>query len=634
MSKKPRHFLKGGGAISPAREKLSHLPDLPGVYLFKDNQESVLYIGKSKSIRDRVRSYFHGSAKHNLRIKLMVSRIHDFSLIVTDTEAEALILEEQLIKRHHPRYNVALKDGKSYPYCKLTVGEMYPRLVLVREKIDSISEYYGPYTSVKDARQVLKAVMTYFPLRTSKMLLDGKKTYRPCLNFQMKRCLAPCQGDVNLEDYEKIVRQVRLFLKGRDQELLQELEKRMKQSSKKLEFEKSAQYRDQIQAMRRIFARQMVLDVQGKDQDVFNLYRESDSTGVQVLFIRNGRLLGTDFFFFENSNKATNDNLLGQVLHRIYMPEGSIVPREILLPFEYSDRKLLEDALNQKSVRRIYVVCPQKGRKKELVSMAFSNAKVNLSEQRSRFAKNTNILKHVKHEIKLNRLPEVVEAFDISHLSGTMTVASMVCWKKNSPSNEDYRKYKINNISGPNDFASMKEVLTRRYSRTLAEGKNLPDLILIDGGKGQINIAAKVLTELGILQKVDLIGLAKGRSERKRGRSRGKNVDYEYVVKPNQKNVIRMHSNSDVLFFLQNIRDESHRFAIEFQRKLKRKNTLHSQIDNIPGIGPKRRRLLLKHFGSLTGIRHAALEEILLVPGIPEKLAKEIQSSLKTRKVL
>ena len=629
MSKKPRHFLKCGGAISPAREKLSHLPDLPGVYLFKDDQESVLYIGKSKSIRNRVRSYFHGSAKHNLRIKLMVSRIHDFSLIVTDTEAEALILEEQLIKRHHPRYNVALKDGKSYPYCKLTVGEMYPRLVLVREKIDSISEYYGPYTSVKDARQVLKAVMTYFPLRTSKMLLDGKKTYRPCLNFQMERCLAPCQGDVSVEDYGKVVRQVRLFLKGRDQELLQELEKRMKQSSKKLEFEKSAQYRDQIQAMRRIFARQMVLDVQGKDQDVFNLYRESDSTGVQVLFIRNGRLLGTDFFFFEDSSEATNDNLLGQVLHRIYMPEGSIVPREILLPFEYSDRKLLEDALNQKSVRRIYVVCPQKGRKKELVSMAFSNAKVNLSEQRSLFAKNTNILKHVKHEIKLNRLPEVVEAFDISHLSGTMTVASMVCWKKNSPSNEDYRKYKINNISGPNDFASMKEVLTRRYSRTLAEGKNLPDLILIDGGKGQINIAAKVLTELGILQKVDLIGLAKGRSERKRGRSRGKNVDYEYVVKPNQKNEIRMHRNSDVLFFLQNIRDESHRFAIEFQRKLKRKNTLHSQIDNITGIGPKRRRLLLKHFGSLTGLRHAALEEILQVPGIPEKLAKEIQSSLK-----
>ena len=630
MNKETRHSVKGGGYISSARDKLSNLPNLPGVYLFKDDQQSILYIGKSKSIRNRVRSYFNNSAKHNLRIQLMVSRIHDFSLIVTDTEAEALILEEQLIKRHHPRYNVALKDGKSYPYCKLTVGEMYPRLMLVREKIDAKSEYYGPYPSVKDARQVLKAVMTYFPLRTSKMLLDGKKTYRPCLNFQMRRCLAPCRGVVSVEEYGKVVRQVRLFLKGRDKELLRELEQRMEQSSKKLEFEKSAQYRDQIQAMSRIFERQMVLDVKGKDQDVFNLFREADSTGVQVLFIRNGRLLGTDFFFFEDSSEASADNLLGQALHRIYMPEGSIVPREILLPFEYTDRKLLEDALNKKSERRVYVVCPQKGRKKELVTMAYNNAKVNLSEERRRYAKNTNILKHVKYELKLNRLPEVVEAFDISHLSGTMTVASMVCWKNNSASNKDYRKYKIKSISGPDDFASMKEVLTRRYKRTLAEGEKLPDLILIDGGKGQINIAEKVLAELGILRKVDLIGLAKGRSARKMGRSRGQNVDYEYVVKPKQKNEIRMRRNSDVLYFLQNIRDESHRFAIEFQRKLKRKDTLHSRIDDLQGIGPKRRRLLLKHFGSLTGLRQASLDEIMQVPGIPQNLAQEIQDFLQS----
>ena len=628
MSNVTRHSSKSGGDISPVREKLSHLPNLPGVYLFKDDQDSILYIGKSKSIRNRVRSYFNSSAKHNLRIRLMTSRIHDLSLIVTDTEAEALILEDQLIKRHHPRYNVALRDGKSYPYCKLTVGEMYPRLLLVREKIDAKSEYYGPYPSVKDARQVLKAVMTYFPLRTSKMQLDGTKTYRPCLNFQMERCLAPCRGVVPAEEYAKIVRQVRLFLKGRDKVLIKDLEQKMKKSSERLEFEKSAQYRDQIQAMRRIFERQMVLEVQGKDQDVFNLFREADATGVQVLFIRNGRLLGTDFFFFEDSSEASDDNLLGQVLHRIYMPEGSIVPREILLPFEYSDRKMLEDALNKKSRHRVHVGCPRKGRKKELVSMAYSNAKVNLSEKRIRYVKNKDILKHVKYEIKLGRLPEVVEAFDISHLSGTMTVASMVCWKNNSPSNQDYRKFKIRGISGTDDFAGMKEVLTRRYSRTLSEGGALPDMILIDGGKGQINIAAKVMEELGILNKVDLIGLAKGRSERKSGRSRGKNIDYEYVVKPNQKNEIRMRRNSDVLYFLQNIRDESHRFAIEFQRKLKRKHTLHSKIDDVPGIGPKRRRLLLNHFGSLTGLKQASTEEILQIPGIPEKLAVEIWTHL------
>ena len=628
MSNVTRHSSKSGGDISPVREKLSHLPNLPGVYLFKDDQDSILYIGKSKSIRNRVRSYFNSSAKHNLRIRLMTSRIHDLSLIVTDTEAEALILEDQLIKRHHPRYNVALRDGKSYPYCKLTVGEMYPRLLLVREKIDAKSEYYGPYPSVKDARQVLKAVMTYFPLRTSKMQLDGTKTYRPCLNFQMERCLAPCRGVVPAEEYAKIVRQVRLFLKGRDKVLIKDLEQKMKKSSERLEFEKSAQYRDQIQAMRRIFERQMVLEVQGKDQDVFNLFREADATGVQVLFIRNGRLLGTDFFFFEDSSEASDDNLLGQVLHRIYMPEGSIVPREILLPFEYSDRKMLEDALNKKSRHRVHVGCPRKGRKKDLVSMAYSNAKVNLSEKRIRYVKNKDILKHVKYEIKLDRLPEVVEAFDISHLSGTMTVASMVCWKNNSPSNQDYRKFKIRGITGPDDFAGMKEVLTRHYKRTLIEGGSLPDMILIDGGKGQINIAAKVLEKLGILNKVDLIGLAKGRSERKSGRSRGKNIDYEYVVKPNQKNEIRMRRNSDVLYFLQNIRDESHRFAIEFQRKLKRKHTLHSKIDDVPGIGPKRKRLLLNHFGSLTGLKQASTEEILQVPGIPEKLAVEIWTHL------
>ena len=628
MSIVNRHSWKSGEDMSQLREKLSHLPNLPGVYLFKDDKDSILYIGKSKSIRNRVRSYFNRSAKHNLRIRLMTSRIHDLSLIVTDTEAEALILEEQLIKKHHPRYNVALKDGKSYPYCKLTIGEMYPRLLLVRENIDSKSEYYGPYPSVKDARQILKVVMTYFPLRTSKMKLDGTKTYRPCLNFQMKRCIAPCRGIIPEEEYAKIVRQVRLFLKGRDKVLIKELEQKMKISSERLEFEKSAQYRDQILAMRRIFERQMVLEVQGKDQDVFNLFREEEATGVQVLFIRNGRLLGTDFFFFEESLEASDDNLLGQVLHRIYMPEGSIVPREILIPFEYADRKMFEDALNKKSHHRVDVRCPRKGRKKELVSMAYNNAKVNLSEKRSQFIKNKDILKHVKYELKLFRLPMVVEAFDISHLSGTMTVASMVCWKNNSPSKQDYRKFKIKGISGPDDFAAMKEVLSRRYSRSLTEGISLPDMILIDGGKGQINIAAKVLDELGILNEIDLIGLAKGRSERKRGRSRGKNFDFEYVVKPNQKNEIRMRRNSDVLYLLQNIRDESHRFAIEFQRKLKRQHTLHSKIDDIQGVGPKRRRLLLNHFGSLKALKQASTEEILKVPGISEKLALDIRTFL------
>ena len=626
MTKKNHHFAEINGGISPAQNKLSNLPDQPGVYLFRDYKKSILYIGKSKSLRNRIRSYFHKSANHNTRIKILVSLIYDFSIIVTDTEAEALILEDQLIKRHHPRYNVALKDGKSYPYCKLTVGEKYPRLLLVREKIDNKSEYFGPYTSVKDARSVLKAVTTYFPLRTSKMNLDGKKKFRPCLNFQMKRCLAPCRGVVKEQEYQKVVRQVRLFLKGRDKELLEELEKRMKQSSEKLEFEKSAHLRDQIQAVRRIFTKQMVLDIKGKDQDVFNLFREDDNTGIQVLFIREGRLIGTDFFFFEDSKFASDNNLLGQVLHRIYMTDGSIMPREILLPFDYSDKKILETELNKKSRRCVKVISPQKGRKKELVNMAFNNAKFNFSEKQELDSQNKNILGHVKYQIKLKRLPEIVEAFDISHLSGTMTVASMVCWKNNMPSKKDYRKFKISDSNSHDDFSSMSEVLARRYKNCKEDDSKIPDLILVDGGKGQTNVAAKVLKELDILKKVDLIGLAKGRSERRKGKHQGRIFDYEYVVKPNQKNEIRLSRNSDVLYFLQKIRDESHRFAIDFHRNLKLNHTLSSQIDKIPGIGPKRRKILLKHFGSIKNLKKASLEEILQVPGVPQKLGIKIMN--------
>ncbi len=628
------HFEEINGGISPARSKLKNLPDEPGVYLFKDNKHSILYIGKSKSLRNRIRSYFQKSGKHNIRIKILISLIYDFTIIVTDTESEALILEDQLIKKHHPRYNVALKDGKSYPYCKLTVGEMFPRLLLVREKIDKQSEYFGPYTSVKDAKQVLKAVNTYFPLRTSKMKLDGLKKFRPCLNFQMKKCLAPCRGIVSKEEYQKIVRQVRLFLKGRDKELLQELEKKMKHTAANLEFEKSALLRDQIQAVNRIFAKQMVLDVNGKDQDVFNLFREPDYSGIQVLFIREGRLIGTDFFLIENTNLASDDNLLGHVLHRIYMTEGSIVPSEILLPFEYSDKKLLETALNKYSRKRVRVVCPRKGRKRELIKMAYNNAKLNLSEKRKLDNKVNNILQKVKYEIKLRRLPKFVEAFDISHLYGTMTVASMVCWKNNVPSKKDYRKYKIKDSNGFDDFASIKEVLKRRYKSVNEENFKIPDLILIDGGKGQTNIAAKVLKELGIIEKIDLIGLAKGRSKRKKSYKKEFLFDFEYVVKPNQKNEITLRRNSDVLHFLQRIRDESHRFAIEFQRKLKRHHTISSEIDKVPGIGPKKRKILLKKFGSLKNLREASLDELIQVPGIPKVLANKILISLNQDKTL
>ncbi len=612
-------------SLAPIHEKLKTLPELPGVYLYKNLQGDILYIGKAKVLRQRVRSYFQPSANHTLRIQIMVSLVHDVSLVITDTEAEALILEEQLIKTHRPRYNVLLKDDKSYPFCKLTTQEPYPRLRLVREKQDKQSEYFGPFPSVQDARQMLRVVNRYFPLRTSKMDLDGKKTYRPCLNFQMKRCLAPCRGDVPVDTYQEVVRQVRLFLKGRDDELLKDLERLMKEAAARLDFEKAAQIRDQIQAVRRVFAKQAVLSTNGEDQDVFNLYREADSAGIQVLFIRNGRLLGTDFFFYDASEQASDDNLLGQVLNRIYMAEAAQIPREVLLPFAYSDQESLEQALSERADRKVQVLVPQKGRKRELVAMAHQNAKVHLEEQRQRTVQDDAVLEQVQRHLLLKKPPATVEAFDISHLSGTMTVASMVAWKDNRPFKAGYRKFKIKSLEGPDDFASMEEVLTRRYQRLLEQGERPPDLILIDGGKGQVSAAAEALRRLGMdLNQVDLIGLAKGRSEQRRKYRRGNNEDFEYVVKPNQKNEIRLHRNTAVLFFLQNIRDESHRFAIEFQRQLKRKDNLKSLLDEIPGVGPSRKKALLKHFGSLKALRQASLAELEAAPGVSASLAATI----------
>ena len=616
---------------SPLTSKLKHLPERPGVYLFKNTRGDVLYVGKAKSLRSRVRSYFHSSASHNIRIQVMVSLACDVSLIITDTEAEALILEEQLIKTHLPRYNVNLKDDKSYPYCKLTLSEMYPRLFLVREKHDPKAEYYGPFPSVKEARQVLRMVYRYFQLRTSKMDLKGQKTYRPCLNFQLKRCLGPCRGTVPVEDYDESVQQVRLFMRGRHHELLEQIKSRMKDASVKLEFEKAAMLRDQARALGRIFEKQTVLDAKGNDQDVFNLFRESNSAGIQVLFIRNGRLLGTDFFFYEECEQVTDDNLLGQVLNRIYMNDKAVMPREILLPFEYSDQQELEKVLNEKSERKVTVQRPQRGRKKELVQMAFNNAKMNLGEQRARTLRDDEVLRRVQGALHLKHLPLTVEAFDISHLSGNQTVASMVSWKRNHASRQDYRKYRIQSIEGPDDFASMKEVLTRRYKRTLSGEMPLPNLILIDGGKGQVNVAHQVLQDLGIpLERIDLIGLSKGRSERRRVGGGSRLKDFEYIVKPNMKNEIRPHRNSPELYFLQNIRDESHRFAIQFQRLLKRSENLHSVLEDIPGVGRERRRLLLRQFGSLTSLKKAQIEELLRVPGISRKLAGEIHSFFST----
>ncbi|MEE8395088.1 MAG: excinuclease ABC subunit UvrC [bacterium] len=606
---------------------LESIPATPGVYLHKDGGGRVLYVGKAKQLRNRVRSYFQPSGDHPPRIAAMVRLVEDVEIFQTNTEAEALILEASLIKKHLPRYNVNLKDDKSYPFFKLTVGEKFPRLFLVREKLEKNAEYYGPYASVKDARETLNLIHRHFKLRTSKMALDGGKNYRPCLNFQLKKCLAPCRGVVTAEEYARGVEKVRLFFQGRDKKLLAELEREMKGHAAAHRFEEAAQERDAIRAVRRTLEKQQVVVPDRKaDQDVFALHRESHFAGVQVLFIRHGRLIGSDFMTWERTEGMSDGEIIRGVLRSLYTRPSALLPRQVLVPCDFEDRGIMAEFLSGAKGSAVAILPVQRGAKRKLVEMARENARHALAGRIAHRMDDESVLEETRRQLHLNRTPRRVEAFDISNIAGTHTVASMVVWEDNHPYKQDYRKYKIRSVSGPDDFRAMHEVLTRRYRRSADGEQPLPDLILIDGGKGQVNIALHVLNSLGISQtQVDLIGLAKGRAEKKRrggGRPGGEEV--EYVVKALVKNQLRLKKNSAVLHFLQRIRDESHRFAIAFHRSLRRRETLRSELELLPGMGKKRVQTLLRHFGSLRGVREARLEELLDVPGLPEKLARRL----------
>jgi excinuclease ABC subunit C len=607
-------------------QALDALPDSPGVYLHKDGEGRVLYVGKAKSLRSRVRSYFQPSAAHPPRIAAMVAQVRDLELVQTRSETEALILEANLIKKHRPRYNINYKDDKSYPFFKLTVGELYPRLYLTREKFDKDAEYFGPYASVKDARETLYTIRRHFKLRTSKMKLDGTRTYRPCINFQLGKCLAPCRGVVPVEEYRQVVEQVRLFLQGRDRELIARLEAAMAAHAEAQRYEEAARARDAIRAVRRTMEKQRVLVPDPKaDQDVLAVARESHYAGIEMLFIRNGRLIGTDFMLFERTEGMTDAEVLRSWMGRLYTRPAAVLPREILLPFPVEDMEVFESFLSAEKGARVHLLAVQRGEKRHLVELARSNAARTLSERIAHHVDDEGVLAEVQRTLHLRRLPRRVEAFDISNIQGTHPVASLVVWEDNRPLKAGYRKFKMRTVSGPDDFQAMFEVLTRRYRRTASGEEGLPDLILIDGGKGQVNVALAALEQLGLsLTQVDLIGLAKGRSERRLGGRRGNLEDFEYVVKPQMKGEQRLKRNSTTLHFLQRIRDESHRFAITFHRSLRSKDALRTELEAVQGVGRKRAQALLRHFGSLKRVQQAELEALRRVPGLPAGTAERI----------
>ncbi len=597
---------------TPALEsKLAHLPDQPGVYLFKDKAGDVLYIGKAAVLADRVRSYFLKSADHSPKTSLLVSQIADLETMVTRSELEALILESNLVKRHKPRFNVVLRDDKQYPYLRLPIKENFPRLSIVRRVKKDGALYYGPYTPAGALRETLKVIKRVFPLATCTIDINGKAE-RPCIEFEIKRCMAPCTGNQSQEDYHQIVRQVRQFLEGHDRELLDELRARMEAAAEHEEFEEAARLRDRIFKIERTLERQRITQTASVDQDVIGIARQGSAVDLQLLFVRGGLLIGRKDFFWPQSADATDEELVRSAVEQFYNKEGQPA-RELLIPVDIPDADLLACWLSGKRGETVRVLAPERGTKHQLLLLAEENAAAALDDHVRNEELDRQASEDLQRLLRLKTAPRRIEGFDISNTMGDQSVASMVVWEEGRMNKSDYRRFKINTVQGANDFASIHEVVTRRYGAM--EDLARPDLVLIDGGLGQLAFAIAALKQVG-QSDLAIIGLAKAKGEKD-----------ERIFLPGRKNPIVLRANAPATHLLQRIRDEAHRFAITFHRKLRGKTLVSSQLDQIIGVGSITRTKLLKQFGSLANLTEAS-EEALREAGLSETIVRQLRREL------
>jgi excinuclease ABC subunit C len=591
--------------------KLSHLPDQPGVYLFKDRSGDVLYIGKAARLADRVRSYFLKGADHTPKTALLVSHIADLETMVTRSELEALILESNLVKRHRPRFNVVLRDDKQYPYLRLPVKDRFPRLSIVRRVQKDGALYYGPYTPAGALRETLKVIKKVFPLATCTIDIDGTAE-RACIEFEIKRCMAPCTGQQTQEEYHGIVRQVRQFLEGHDRELVDELRSQMDAAAAREDFEEAARLRDRIFKIERTLERQRITQTASIDQDVIGIARHGASVDLQVLFVRGGLLIGRKDFFWLESADATDEELVRSAVEQFYNKEGQ-PPRELLIPVDIPDADLLARWLTDKRGEPVRVLAPERGTKHQLVLLAEENAAAALADHLRNEELDRQAGEELQRVLRLETAPRRIEGFDISNTMGNQSVASMVVWEDGRMKKSDYRRFKIASVEGANDFASMHEVVRRRYGGM--EDLARPDLVLIDGGLGQLASARAALQEVG-QPGLAVVGLAKAKGEKD-----------ERVYLPGRKNPIVLRANSPATHLLQRIRDEAHRFAVTFHRKLRGKTLVTSQLDHIIGIGSITRTKLLKRFGSLANLAQAS-EEALKEAGLSERVVRQLRREL------
>ncbi|HWV44590.1 MAG TPA: excinuclease ABC subunit UvrC, partial [Nitrospira sp.] len=558
---------------SDLHSKLAHLPGNPGVYLFKNAQGEIIYIGKAAVLADRVRSYFQKGADHSPKTSLLVGHITDVETMVTRSELEALILESNLVKRHKPRFNIVLRDDKQYPYVRLPVKDDFPRLSIVRRVQKDGALYYGPYTPANALRETLKVIKHVFPLATCTIDIDGTAD-RACIEFEIKRCMAPCTGNQSMEEYHQIVKQVRQFLEGRDRELLDDLRTRMEAAAEREEFEEAARLRDRLFKIERMLEKQRITQTSATDQDVIGLARQGSAVDLQILFVRGGLLIGRKDFFWPQSADAPDTELVRSAIEQFYNKDGQ-PPREVLVPTDLDDIALIEQWLSDKRGESVRILAPERGAKHQLVLLAEENAAAAAADHLRDEELDRQAGEELKRLLRLNHAPRRIEGFDISNTMGNQSVASMVVWEDGQMKKADYRRFKIQTVTGANDFASMKEVVTRRYGRE--ENLAQPDLILIDGGLGQLAAALEGLKEAG-RQGLPILGLAKARGDKE-----------ERIFLAGRKNPIVLKPQSPSTHLLQCIRDEAHRFAITFHRKLRGKSLVASRLDQVIGIGEIRR---------------------------------------------
>jgi excinuclease ABC subunit C len=604
-------------------EKLKEIPTSPGVYLHKDATGKVIYIGKAKNLRSRVRSYFR-ARPFDRKTDALVGNITDLEFIVTDNEAEALILEATLVKQHKPRYNIKLQDDKSYPHLKLTVNEPFPKVVITRRIQKDGALYFGPFLPAALARRTIDVINRTFQLRTCDIEIDGKAP-RPCLEYHIKRCLGPCvKGLCTLEQYQEAVRDVRLLLEGRNKELADTLEGRMMQASEETRYELAAKYRDLRKTVIKLSEQQKMATTSEDDIDIFGYYREGHRLALQLFTMREGHIVGRREFFWEDLPDDGFDpaEFLSEVLSQYYASD--YVPREIYVPVDFDDRELLEKVLSKRRGKRVRVFFSQRGEKRDMIDLVDKNAKLAF-EQRFRILKPDmkRVLEELQETLELPRLPARIESFDISHIQGAENVAGMVVCENGKMNRAEYRKFRIRGVDGANDVASMREVVTRRYRRVLEEGKPLPDLIVIDGGKGQLNGAAEAMRELG-LEAVAMVGVVKPPL-------RHSDVAY-LLLKGREDEPIYLDPHSLILRLLQMIRDEAHRFAVTYHRKRRELRDFTSELTAIPGVGEKRKGRLLRHFGSIQRVAKASVIE--LTPFVGRKTAQDIADHFERQRAL